>query len=1029
MDSDTQDNKPQDYLLIVHDRVPGRTRINVPGLYRNERLRSNLESKLTVLDEIRLVRANTLTGNLLVEYTAPRDISEMPASIAQLLEAELGCPIIRHTETIDRPPKKIIERKPKKAKRRPEVKKAGRRPEVTGYEVQPLQLWHTLSGARVINFVQSSEEGLTQEVAAERLAKYGYNTLSEQVGRSSLQMFLQQFVSAPVAMLGVAAVISLATGGVADTVVIVTVVMINSVIGFVTEKSAEKTINALGQLTPETAIVIRGGKKQVISMPEVALGDLLALAPGSYISADARLLASHCLTLDESPLTGESLPVSKNCDYLCEEDTALGDRLNMVYMGTTVTGGNGHAIAVATGRNTEIGKIQDLVGGTKTPVTPMQMQIDDMGMQLALLSSGICVLVFVVGLLRGRPLLEMLMSSISLAVAAVPEGLPTVATTTLALGIKEMKNRKVLIRQLPAVENLGSVQVICLDKTGTLTLNQMSVVALQTLQTGIKVKEGGFYHGDAKVDPYRTDETLRRMMEVLVLCNESVPAENGAGVLQGSPTENALLQIAIDVGEDIHSLRKHRPAVKVDYRAEDRPYMMTVHTLEDRQFFTAVKGSPTEVLELCQRCSIDGRLEVLSEDQRKAILTWNERLGTDALRVLGVAYCITGEVTGYQQQELIWLGLVGMEDMIRPGMAELMAQFHDAGIETIMITGDQSSTALSVGKRLGLNGVQGKPLEIIDSAHLDKLDPSVLAGLVGRTTIFSRVSPAHKLLIVQALQRSGKVVAMTGDGINDSPALKAANIGVTLGEKGTDAARSVADVILEDDDLKTMVTAIREGRAIYDNIRKSLHFLLSTNLSEIEVMLFSAALGSAEILNPMQLLWINLITDIFPALALAMDPPEFDVLKRPPRAPDAAIVSRSDYAKLIRESGIITTGILGVYGYSFLRYGPGQNASTNAFMSLTIAQFLHAYRSRSEHTSIFDLKNRPANRYLDTAIGLSGLLQVLAVTLPSLRGLLRLSPVGVFDMIAVLAGAGLPFIANEAIKGINKNTFNQDNEK
>jgi Ca2+-transporting ATPase len=1010
----------QDYLLIVNDRVPGRARLNVPGLYRNDRLRSNLESRLIVLDEIRLVRANTLTGNLLVEYVAPRNTHELPASIAQLLEAELGFPIIRHTETVDRPTLKVVEKKPKKAPQRPGTAE---------YKTQPLQLWHTLSGTRVIDYLQASEAGLTQEDAAQRLARYGTNQLSEQIRRSSIQMFLEQFVSAPVAMLGVAAVISLATGGFVDTVVIVTVVLINSTIGFVTEKSAEKTINALGQLTPESTTVIRDGRKMEISIQDVALGDILVLSPGSYVATDARLLDSHRLTIDESPLTGESLPVTKNHEFLAEDDTPLGDRLNMAYMGTTVTGGNGRAIAIATGRHTEIGKIQDLVGVTKTPTTPMQIQIDDMGMQLALLSSGICILVFMVGLLRGRPLLEMLMSSISLAVAAVPEGLPTVATTTLALGIQTMKNRKVLIRQLPAVENLGSAQIICLDKTGTLTLNKMSVVALQTLQINLNVKEGRFYQEDARVNAYQADETLRRMMEVLVLCNESIPTENGTGFLLGSPTENALLQIAIDAGEDIRSLREHRPTLKVDYRAEDRPYMVTVHSLEDEQFFTAVKGSPPDVLGLCLKCCINGCLEVLSEEHRKSILTWNERLGDDALRVLGVAFCITGDINAYKQQELIWLGLVGMEDVIRPGMAELMTQFHDAGIETVMITGDQSSTALSVGKRLGLNGVQGKPMEIIDSGHLDKLDPSVLAGLVSRTTIFSRVSPAHKLLIVEALQRSGKVVAMTGDGINDSPALKAANIGVTLGEKGTDAARSVADVILEDDDLKTMVTAIREGRAIYDNIRKSLHFLLSTNLSEIEVMLVSAALGGAEILNPRQLLWINLITDIFPALALAMDPPEFDVLKRPPRDPNTAIVNRSDYAKLIRESGFISAGVLGVYGYSMLRYGPGQNASTNAFMSITIAQFLHAYRSRSEHTSVFNLKNRPPNRYLDTAIGLSGLMQLLAVTMPSLRTLLRLSPLNVFDIIAILAGSGLPFFANEAIKGLNKNTFNQDNKK
>ncbi len=403
-------------------------------------------------------------------------------------------------------------------------------------------------------------------------------------------------------------------------------------------------------------------------MVEVALGDLLVLTPGSYIPADARLLTSHRLTVDESPLTGESLPIGKTHHYLAEADTALGDRRNMVYRGTAVTGGDGRAIVVATGRYTEIGKIQQLLGAAKAPVTPMQKQIDDMGMQLVLLSSGICVVVFAVGLLRGRPLAQMLMSAISLAVAAVPEGLPTVATATLALGIKAMKRRKVLIRQLSAVENLGSVQIICLDKTGTLTLNQMTVVTLQTLHAGINVKQQGFYQGDAKVDPYPIDQTLRRVMEVLVLCNESMPAKDGAGGLQGSPTENALLQVAIDAGEDVYALRMRRPTVNIDYRAEDRPYMVSIHALADGQFFAAVKGSPAEVLELCQQCSIDGRVEVLSEDQRKAILTWNQRLGADALRVLGLAYCISQNADGYKQREFIWLGLVGLEDVIRPGM-------------------------------------------------------------------------------------------------------------------------------------------------------------------------------------------------------------------------------------------------------------------------------------------------------------------------------------------------------------------------
>lgn len=1022
MDAGLHEHQPRYCVLIVHNSIAGRTRLHVPGLYRNESLRACLESKLTALAELKFVRASTLTGNLLIQYTVSRNDEAMPVNIARVLEAVTGCSIIH--EHVHRPSLKPKEHKPKEYR----PKKKQRAPVETIHPESPSHLWHTLTGARVIKLVEGDEEGLTNENAARRLAKYGPNVLSEHRGRSSLQIFLQQFVSAPVALLGLSAGISLATGGVADAFVIVGVVLINSAIGYVTEKSAEKTINALGQLAPEIASVIRDGKKTDIALTDVAIGDILVLAPGTYIPADARLLKSSRLSIDESLLTGESLPANKSHAFLGEAQTALGDRQNMIYMGTTVIGGDGRAIAVATGRHTEIGKIQSMVGETITPETPMQKQINEMGLQLALFSSGICMLVFFVGLMRGRPLPEMLMSAISLAVAAVPEGLPAVATTTLALGIKDMQQNKVLIRQLPAVENLGSVQTICLDKTGTLTLNQMSVVALKTVQSTITVKEGRFFDGEVNIDLYEDDGALQRMMEVLVLCNESTIAKEGSRDLLGSPTENALLQVAIDAGEDVTSLRARWPLAKVDYRAEDRPYMTTVHQLEDGRFFTAVKGSPAAVLELCRQCSNNGHLKVLSEDDRQSILIWNERLGADALRVLGVAYCITGDVANYKRQGLIWLGLVGMEDVIRPGMEELMAQFHDAGIETVMITGDQSSTAFSVGKRLGLNGRYGKSLEIIDSEHLEKLHPSVLAGLVNHTTIFSRVSPAHKLRIVKALQQNGKVVAMTGDGINDSPALKAADIGVTLGEKGTDLARSVADMVLQEDDLKTMVTAIREGRAIYDNIRKSLHFLLSTNLSEIEVMLFSAIIGRTEILNPIQLLWINLVTDIFPALALALDPPEGDVLKRPPRDPHAAIVDRSDYAKLIRESGIITAGALGVYGYSLLRYGPGQNAGTNAFMSLTLAQLLHAYHCRSGKTSIFHSENRSSNRYLDAAVGLSGLLQVLAAFLPPLRRLLRLSPVGAIDIVAILAGAGLPLIANESIKGIGKNTFYKDDK-
>lgn len=997
------------YLTVIHESVAGRGRLKIPCLYRNQQLRDDLEAYLLGLDDIRAVRASVLTGNLLIEYPSKRDLESYLRDIVGFLEAALGQPVLRHSEGIDRPAKKPgVEKSAWKAK--PKATPAD-----SAYQAQAQHFWHTLPEQRVVEILDSNPMGLMPQAVSYRLAQYGPNALTEYRNRSPLQMVLQQFASAPVAMLGVSAVISIATGGLADAAVIAVVVGINAVIGYFTEKSAEETINALGQLTPDTATLIRNGETLEVPLHEVVIGDVLVLAPGCYIPADARLLNSNRLSIDESPLTGESLPIAKNHTFQASNETALGDRLNMVYMGTMVTGGSGKAMVVATGRYTEIGKIQELVGEAQSPDTPMQKQIDEMGMQLALFSSAICGVVFAVGLLRGRPLLEMLMSAISLAVAAVPEGLPAVATTTLALGIKDMQRRKVLIRQLPAVENLGSVQVICLDKTGTLTLNKMSVVAVHRLSMAVQVKQGRFFQQENNVELYRIDPASKRLMEVLVLCNESRLAADRNGLV-GSSTENALLQLAIDAGEDVDALRGQYPLLKTEYRAEDRPYMVTVHQAADGRYLLAVKGSPLAMLDLC-RWHGDDELLPLEEEGRNAILTGNERLGADALRVLGVAYRMVDDPEHYDINDLVWLGLVGMEDEMRPGMSELMQEFHAAGISTVMITGDQSATAHSVGKRLGLNR-ENEPLEMIDSMHLEKIEPSVLAGLTNTTSIFSRVSPAHKLRIVEALQMNGKVVAMTGDGINDGPALKAASVGVTLGDKGSDVARSIADVVLEDDDLSTMITAIRQGRTIYDNIRKSLHFLLSTNLSEIEVMLVSAIIGGAEILNPMQLLWINLITDIFPGLALALEPPEGDVLKRPPRDPNEPIVSRSQYGKLLRESSVISAGSLGVYGYSLMRYGMGPKASTNAFMALTLGQLLQAYRSRSEHTTIFKSGNREANPYLNQAIGVSVALQILAVTVPSLRSLLRLAPIGPTDLLAIAAGAGLPLVINESTKTI-----------
>ncbi len=995
------------YLAVKNNRLAGRGRIHIPGLYRNERLRDELQAHLLSLTGVTAAHANTLTGNLLIEHTPGQELKTFLRAISLFLEGASGRPVLLCTEKVDRPQKAA----------KATATKTTKTQSIDGsssYQEQALHFWHALPSDRVLAILDSTENGLSAHAVAERFARFGPNTLTHYGGRSPLQRVLQQLASVPVAMLAVSAAISLATGSVIDALAIAIVVGINAAIGYATEKSSEKTISTLGQLTPGKATVIRSSESGEVLLHDLVVGDILALSPGTCIAADARLINDARLSVDESALTGESQPVTKNFAFQGQSDTALGDRRNMVYRGTLVTGGNGRAVVVATGRYTEIGKIQDLVGDAQAPETPMQKQIDSMGVQLAVVSSGICGLVFVVGLLRGRPLLEMLVSAISLAVAAVPEGLPAVATTTLSLGIKNMQRHNVLIRKLPAVESLGSVQVICLDKTGTLTLNKMSVVALCRLGCDLQAKQGAFFQNQTRVEPDTVGATFRRMMEVLALCNESKQGALGHDLI-GSPTENALLQLAIDAGVDIGNLRSQNPVVKTDYRAEDRPYMATVHLTQNGCYWMAVKGSPLALLDLCQWQESDNTLQRLTEADRDKIRTGNERLGADSLRVLGVAYRLLDSSDSEDAKDLVWLGLVGMEDVMRPGMAELMRQFHEAGIATVMITGDQSATAYSVGKRLGLNGENG-PLEMVDSLHLEKLSASVLAGLVGATSIFSRVSPAHKLRIVKALQMNGKVVAMTGDGINDGPALKAADVGVTLGEKGSDVARSIADVVLQNDDLSAMITAIRQGRAIYDNVRKSLHFLLSTNLSEIQVMVVGALIGGPEILNPIHLLWINLVTDIFPGLALAMEPPESDVLKRPPRDPNEAIVSPKDYARLLRESSVISTGTLAVYGYSLARYGMGPKASTNAFMCLTLAQLLQAYRCRSNHTSIFNPENRPPNRYLDAAIGFSLALQALAIALPPLRGLLRLTPVGALDLLAIMTGACLPLAINEACK-------------
>ena len=1015
-------NRPA--LELVHHSFPGRIRLKTSALYRRDDLKLGVERAVLGLGYVESVRGNPVNGSLLIHFRPDRaGLDQVLTDLENVLEEINPTPLSQLSPSAGSRPsqpqrfgnwlKSKAQASGLRARFLEESDHGGMMaPEFPQEFISSGELWHTLSAETAFEQFGTLESGLTQMDAQQRLMVYGPNALIDTKKEQGIEMLLDQFKTIPVAMLGVSAAVSIATGGFADAGVIIGVVVLNALIGYFTEKSAEKTINALGSMRPDLVVVMRDGQKLDVPFDQVVPGDLLVLSPGAYVPADARLINANNLTVDESALTGESLPVGKSCTDTFAPETPLGERANMVHMGTTVTGGNGLAIVTASGKATEIGQIQSLVGDVETPDTPLQRQLDEMGKFLALTSAGICGLVFVIGVMRGMPWLQMLNSAISLAVAAVPEGLPAVATTTLALGIREMKRRKVLIRHLPAVESLGSVQTICLDKTGTLTMNIMKVVAIKTETDDIILEEGQFRLADG--NPFAPTETpeIRRLLEVVSLCSDVVLSDDGTPS-EGSPTESALVNATLHAGIDVRELRASLPLLQIEHRAEGRPYMASLHETGVDEKLVAIKGSPSHVLSLCTEWQSGDQRKKLTKAQRERILAGNESLAGDALRVLGVAHGVATTDDPATPKKLIWLGLIGMEDVLRPNTAELMHQFHQAGIDTVMITGDQSATAFSVGKRLGLGGA--KDIEIMDSTNLDKLEPELLANIVKDTTIFARVSPAHKLRIVQALQSNGRVIAMTGDGINDGPALKASDIGVAMGEGGTDVARAVADVVLQDDNLHTMINAVEQGRTIYSNIRKSLRFLLSTNLSEIEVMLITTALGFGEALNPMQLLWINLVTDVFPALALAVEPPEQDVLSQPPRNPEERIITREDGLKLLRESAVITAGTVATFLISQRRYGVGIQTSTNTFMALTIAQILQSLGNRSEKTTVMDL-DRPGNPWMTAATAGTLGLQALTLVLPPLRNLLRLGPVAPQDIALILMGAGVPFIVNESTK-------------
>jgi P-type Ca2+ transporter type 2C len=991
-------------VTAIHTAVRGRARYQVLGLQGSIGLKHDLEGRLATEVGIRSICASATSGNVLVLFEPTQTVAAIATLIQQMVTG------FRDRGRFSRSTNTPMNSDPQPPRTE------GKLPTSTPTDLdRQAEAWHLVETERILTNLQTSaDSGLSDAAVRSNLQQYGLNLLPESTPRSKIGMFLDQFKSLPVGLLAVAAGVSVATGGLVDAMVIMGVVTINAAIGFATENQSDRIIRSLKQLVKPSAVVIRAGKLQEVSAEEIALGDLLVLRPGTYIAADARAIEAKRLSVDESALTGESLPVAKTSNVLTAPDLPLADRVNMVYAGTLVTGGQGLAVVVATGKFTEMGRIQTLVGTAIVPETPMQRQLDRAGSQLMLISSGVCGVVFGIGLLRGYGVLEMLKSSISLAVAAVPEGLPTIATTTLALGIRDMRKQKVLIRRLDAVEALGSMQSLCLDKTGTLTENIMSVVEVRLDNYRIQIQGGECVLKGGEILHLDGCEHLQKLLQVVVLCNEC--EIDGTGVrpsIHGSATESALMMLAIDIGVDVVSLRQSYPLLNIQHRSEERNFMLTLHENSHEQKFIAVKGNPIEVLSLCDWQLVDGQIAPLTDEQRQIAEIENERMAGKALRVLGIAYGQTEAATG-SGERLVWLGLVGMADPIRQGVKAVVATFHQAGIDTIMITGDQSPTAYAIGKELNLS--RGEQLQILDSTDLTNVDPEAIKSLCQSVHVFARISPANKLQIVQGLQRSGRIVAMTGDGINDAPALKAAEVGIAMGNTGTDVAREVADVVLEDDNLATMAIAISQGRTIYSNIQKSVHFLLSTNMSEIIVMFAGTALGIGQPLNAMQLLWLNLVTDIFPGLALGLEPPEPEIMTQPPRDPTEPIVGAADFRRIAIEATTLSASTLSAYGYGISRYGIGARASTIGFMSLTFAQLLHALSCRSQKRTVFSPQRLPPNQYLTLALGGSMTLQLLAAAIPGLRQLLKIAPISPLDLAVIAASALMPLLVNEATK-------------
>ena len=867
----------------------------------------------------------------------------------------------------------------------------------------------------VMSQMKANPHGLTDQEVRDRREQFGPNKLTSKRRTTIIEKFFAQFKDLMIIILIVAAIIAGFAGETVDAIIILAVVILNAIFGVFQESKAENAIDSLKEMSAPMATVLRNGESQSVKSEDIVPGDIVLLEAGDVVPADIRLTEANSLKIEEAALTGESVPVNKQVTPIVDHDLPLGDRKNLGFMNSNVTSGRAVGVVIGTGMNTEVGKIAHMLNTTEETTTPLQENLKSLGKMLTVLILVIAVIVFGVGMWRGQEsLINMLLTAISLAVAAIPEGLPAIVTVTLALGTQQMARHRALIRKLPAVETLGSTDVIASDKTGTLTQNKMTV-------------EKVFLNEKLTDSADATLSLKDKIAQIMVLNNDTKFQGNE---LAGDPTETALVSFYLNQAQPVQQfINDHKRLAEIPFDSE-RKLMSTYNQMADGNIIMTMKGAPDQLLERASQIQDGDQVRPMTDEDKQLISRTNHDLATQALRVLGFAYRNVDQVpteltSAAQEHDMIFVGLIGMIDPERPEVAQAVAEAKSAGIKSIMITGDHQDTAQAIAKRLGILGRGDNPGgKVINGAQLDELSDAQFDKEVTDISVYARVAPEHKVRIVKAWQKQGKVVAMTGDGVNDAPALKTADIGVGMGITGTEVSKEASDMVLADDNFATIVTAVKAGRKVFANIQKSLQYLLSTNLGEV-LTLFVMTMMGWQILAPVQILWINLVTDTFPAIALGVEPAEPGIMKRKPRGRTSNFLSGGIMTNILYQGffeGFITLAV-----YAFAITNPVHasdalahaDALTMAYATLGLIQLFHAFNSKTIHESIFRV-GLFKNKFFNWALLGSAILLIGTIVIPGFNNMFHVTELTASQWLVVVFAGFMIVVVSEVVKYIQR---------